>query len=420
MDDPDSTVPSPSAQPPYGEADEAVWRTAPLRGNDGDVPPPPRGRAPRRAPLRGSAAVLVLAASLLSGAIGAVVTRSFDAHAATTTAVAAPPAATTTQTAAAVVPGSAEAAARSIAPSVVTIAFSGTASVASVFGTQQQQVSGTGSGIVLDTAGDVLTNNHVVADAQGGGSLSVTFSDGTTRPASIVGTDPSNDIAVIHVKGAGQLKPAVFADSNALQVGQAVLAVGAPLGLSNTVTEGIVSTLHRPVRTGAPTDAQAVIDAIQTDAAINPGNSGGALVDLSGRVVGINSAIATTGGQGSGSIGVGFAIPSDDATAIAKQLMATGHAVHPQLGVGVADAVGQSASSPGLGATVQSVTSGGPAAGAGLLVGDVLTAVDGRQVTTADGLIVAVRSHQPGSVVTLTYQRGGTARTVKATLSTAR
>src|SRR5207302_1342242 len=191
------------------------------------------------------------------------------------------------------------------------------------------------------------------------------LSDGRRVSRSIVGTGPSADLAVIKLNGVTGLTAATFAPSDNLRVGQAVLAVGAPLGLANTVTQGIVSTLHRPVRTGDTTNSQSVIDAVQTDAAINPGNSGGALVDLAGRVVGINSAIATAGGT-SGNIGVGFAIPSETATKIADEIIRTGKATHSQMGVSVGDATSSTDGAPGLGATIQAVAAGSPAARAGL------------------------------------------------------
>jgi putative serine protease PepD len=283
--------------------------------------------------------------------------------------------------------------------------------------------SDTGSGIIIRTSGYILTNNHVVSAASAGGSVHVTLADGKTVVATIVGTDPTSDLAVLKIAPLSSLKAATFANSDDLNVGQAVLAVGAPLGLSNTVTQGIVSTLHRPVRTGDSASAQAVIDAVQTDAAINPGNSGGALVDLAGRVVGINSAIATTGasssGSQSGNIGVGFAIPSNSASKIADQLIAHGKATHSQMGVNVEDAPGTTDGAPGLGATLTGVTAGGPAAAAGIQSGDVVTKLDDRRVTDANSLIVAIRSHDPGSTVTVTVTRGGTTKALKVTLASA-
>lgn len=329
--------------------------------------------------------------------------------------------ATVTATADKTVSGTPESAAATISPSVVTVEVTGTQTVTGTFGgSQSQSVSDTGSGVVLRADGYLLTNNHVVAAAEGGGTVNVTLADGRTVPATVVGHDATDDLAVLKANVTG-LVPATFADSEQLRVGQQVLAVGAPLGLSNTVTEGIVSTLHRPVATGeAGASAQSVIDAVQTDAAINPGNSGGALVDLAGRVVGINSAIASTGsttsGQ-SGNIGVGFAIPSNDAVKVAEQLIATGHATHSQIGISVGDAASSTDGAPGLGATIREVTAGGPAATAGLQSGDIITRVDARTVTEANSLIVAVRSHDPGSTVTITYLRAGATRTASVTLA---
>ena len=318
------------------------------------------------------------------------------------------------------VKGTPESAASIISPSVVTVEVTGQAS--NQFGATSAQ-SDTGSGIIIRSEGYVLTNNHVVAAAVSGGSVHITLSDGKTVPATIVGTDPSADLAVLKVNGVTDLKAATFASADSLKVGQAVLAVGAPLGLSNTVTQGIVSTLHRPVRTGDSTSSQAVFDAVQTDAAINPGNSGGALVNLAGAVVGINSAIATTGGSSSsgsqsGNIGVGFAIPSNAAVKIADQLISTGHGVHSQIGVSVQDARGTTDGAPGLGATITGVTGNGPASKAGIQTGDVVTKVDDRRIPDADTLIVAIRSNDPNSTVTLTLTRDGSTRTLRVTLGT--
>ncbi|MCW2777798.1 MAG: htrA 2, partial [Frankiales bacterium] len=326
--------------------------------------------------------------------------------AAATTVVAAPATSVVARSTGAITPiattDSAERAAATVGPSVVTIAVT------------TPTGSGTGSGVVLRTDGTILTNNHVVAGAT---SVTVTLDDGRTATARVLGTDPTSDLAVVRATGLSGLTAAVFADSDQLRVGQAVLAVGAPLGLSNTVTEGIVSTLHRPVRTGSETGSvvseQSVIDAVQTDAAINPGNSGGALVDLAGRVVGINSAIATSGDGSSGNIGVGFSIPSNDAVKTAEDLLDDGTATHPQLGVSVAD------TGTATGALLRDVTAGGPAEQAGLQAGDVVTAVGDRAVVDADSLIVAVRAHAPGESVPITYTRGGSSHTLTAELATA-
>ena len=371
------------------------------------APPPdaPAERPQRRHGPRRTAALLLCGALLCSGT-GAATALLVDGDELGT----GPSTATITRSSGAAQPagtpaaGTAQSAAATIAPSVVTIAVTTGAGRPS----GGRGTSGTGSGIVLRSDGTVLTNHHVVAGAT---RVEVTFEDGSTAPARVVGTDPTSDLAVVRVEGRRDLTAAVFADSDELAVGQAVLAVGAPLGLSNTVTEGIVSTLDRPVRTGDTASEQSVIDAVQTDAAINPGNSGGALVDLEGRVVGVNSAIATAG-NGSGNIGVGFAIPSNDAVAVAEQLIADGTADHPLLGVDV----GQRTSAAPAGAVLTGVTAGGSAAAAGLRAGDVVAAVAGRAVVDADSLVVAVRDHAPGATVEVEYTRDGRSRTTEATL----
>ncbi|MCW2600767.1 MAG: htrA 2 [Frankiales bacterium] len=378
-------------------------------------PEPPRKK-------HASTALLLALALVVGGGVGGAVSSALD-HGSTGTTVAGTTLSNTTVVGnpSTSVNGTPESAAAAISPSIVTVEVTGQAS--NSFGGSSAQ-SDTGSGIIIRSTGYILTNNHVVSAAAGGGSVHVTLSDGQTVVATIVGTDPSADLAVLKINGVSGLKAATFANSENLKVGQAVLAIGAPLGLSNTVTEGIVSTLHRPVRTGDSSSSQAVIDAVQTDAAINPGNSGGALVDLAGRVVGINSAIATTGSSTTGSaqsgnIGVGFAIPSTAAAKIADQLIATGKAVHSQIGISVEDAPSTTDGAPGLGAIVRSVTPGGPAQKAGLQAGDVVTKVDNRRVTDADTLIVAVRSYDPGTQVTVTVTRGGATQTLKVTLASA-
>jgi len=224
---------------------------------------------------------------------------------------------------------------------------------------------------------------------------------------------------VIKVDGLDNLPAATFAKSGSLSVGQAVVAVGAPLGLSDTVTSGIVSNTARPVRAG--NQDQAVFEAVQTDAAINPGNSGGPLVDLNGSVVGINAAIASDNsgglqipGQQAGNIGIGFAIPSDEASRISSELIATGKATHAVLGVEVGG--NQSATQTQAGVPLRSVTAGGAAAKAGLKVGDVITTIDGQRVTTSDSLIAAVRNHAPGQQVKISYTRSGKTDQVEVTL----
>ncbi|GAB3199234.1 hypothetical protein GCM10027261_28670 [Geodermatophilus arenarius] len=284
--------------------------------------------------------------------------------------------------------------------------------------------SGSGSGVVLSDDGYVLTNNHVVTldGSTGDAAIQVRTSDGTLYDATVVGTDPTSDLAVIRLQGAGGLTAATFADSDDVQVGDLAVAIGAPLGLSDTVTDGIVSATDRAVATGSTRDDATVIDALQTDAAINPGNSGGALVDASGEVIGINTAIASvaSGAPGSasqsGSIGVGFAIPSNTAQRIAEEIIDTGSATHAVLGVNAQTAGGTASSEVGTGAQVVQVQPGGAAAEAGLQAGDVVTAVGDRAVTTSTELTAAIRSSAPGTRVQLTVQRDGGTSTVEVTL----
>jgi len=237
-----------------------------------------------------------------------------------------------------------------------------------------------------------------------------------------VGTDPSSDLAVVKLDGVDGLTPATFADSEKVQVGDVAVAIGAPLGLSNTVTDGIISATGRAVATGSTQNDSTVIDAIQTDAAINPGNSGGALVNGAGEVIGINTAIATVaagvpGGQSeSGNIGVGFAIPSNTADRIARELIENGKATRAFLGVSARTAGADGSSEVGSGAEIVMVETGGAAEKGGLKAGDVITAVDDRPVTSSTELTAAVRSHAPGDGVTLTVRRGNDTRSVDVTL----
>ncbi|HET8970477.1 MAG TPA: trypsin-like peptidase domain-containing protein, partial [Candidatus Nanopelagicales bacterium] len=368
--------------------------------------------APADRPRRGVAllAAVAVAAGLVGGGAGAVVTSALDDGGSNNGAPAATSGVDSLKTAStsgdsAPAQGSVEQVAASVLPSVVSIVE-----------TAAGGGGGEGTGVVIDSDGLILTNNHVVAAAASGGSLRVTFNDGASHPATIVGRDPVTDLAVIKTSGVSGLTAATLGSSADLDPGEQVVAIGSPLGLQGTVTSGIISALDRPVRTGDASSAETastVIDAIQTDAAINPGNSGGPLVNLRGEVVGINSAIATlgsTGGQ-SGSIGLGFSIPIDQAKAIARELVDTGSATHAQLGVSVQDA-----RISGGGAAVALVSEGGSAQQVGLREGDVITKVGDRQVEDADSLIAAIRSHRPGDKVTLTYTRDGSQDTVTATL----
>jgi len=289
-----------------------------------------------------------------------------------------------------------------------------------------------GSGIVYDGKGHILTNHHVIAAAANGGRVQVGLSDGRAYTATIVGSDPSTDLAVLQVKNPpAELKPASFADSGAVKVGDPVMAVGNPLGLSDTVTTGIISALNRPVRTqpdtqnGDPFAQQSsgedvVTNAIQTDAAVNPGNSGGALVDANGRVIGITSSIASlgsTGGQ-SGNIGLGFAIPSAEARDVADQLLKSGTVQHAFLGVTLRDGSVQVGGAQRQAAVIQDVTAGSQAAKGGLKSGDSVIAVNGNALEGADSLVAAVRALHPGSTVTLTVVRNGAKTDLKVTLGT--
>lgn len=301
------------------------------------------------------------------------------------------------------VPGSVAAIAAKVTPSVVSIEV------------RTGDTGDTGSGVVIDRRGYILTNNHVVslAATDTTAHLTVVFSDSRRVPGVIVGRDPASDLAVVKVDVTGATV-AQLGRSSKVVVGDTVIAIGSPLGLAGTVTTGIVSALDRPVRlAGGDSDTNAVIDAMQTDAAINPGNSGGALVDASGAVIAINSAIRTLGGDTSGSIGLGFAIPIDYAGAIAQELIRTGKAVHSTIGINAKSATDGTTD----GAQVQNVVDGGPAARAGIAEGDVITKVGDRAVGSADELVVAVQAHPVGASVDVVLTRSGKTLTVKVVLA---
>ena len=293
---------------------------------------------------------------------------------------------------------------------------------------------GQGSGVIIDAKGHIVTNNHVVSGAGQGAKLSVTIGD-KTYSAKVVGTDPSTDLAVLKLENPpSNLTVASWGDSSKLKVGQPVMAVGNPLGLSDTVTTGIVSALNRPVTTQAVNDNNVddtnfnsqrdsdvvVTSAIQTNAAINPGNSGGALVDSSGALVGITSSIASLASNGSssgqsGNIGIGFAIPSTQVKSVVEQLIANGTVKHPQLGIRASNGT----SGTQLGAKVEDVTQGSAAAQAGLQKGDLITAIDGTPVVGSESLVAQVRSYEVGKEVTLKVLRGSETLELKVTLGTA-
>jgi putative serine protease PepD len=269
-----------------------------------------------------------------------------------------------------------------------------------------------GSGFVYDRQGRIVTNNHVIEPAAAGGRIVVSLPDGRDLDASIVGRSPSYDIAVLRVEAVPELRPATLGTSSDVVVGQTVVAIGSPLGLSATVTAGIVSATERPVTAGGQGETS-YINAIQTDAAINPGNSGGPLVDLDGLVIGVNSAIATVdtgGGRQAGNIGVGFAIPIDQVVTTVTQIIDTGRAEYPVIGaqVSIAQDLG--------GARVQEVTAGSPADRAGVQDGDLITEIDGVEVADGVELIVRIRSYAPGDSVTLTVRRDGRTEEVEVVL----
>jgi putative serine protease PepD len=277
--------------------------------------------------------------------------------------------------------------------------------------------SGTGSGFFLSSDGYLLTNNHVVEAAATRGTITVAISSGKKYTAKIVGRDSSYDLAVlkIDVTGAPTLQ---LGDSEKVAVGDAVIAIGSPLGLAGTVTSGIISAKNRPVTTGSDSGESSFINALQTDAAINPGNSGGPLVDATGAVVGVNSAIASLGlsaGGQSGSIGLGFAIPINQAKKTAEQLIKTGSATYPIMGIAVDTRY------TGTGALISSeangVTDGGPADKAGLKAGDLILEIDGVEINTSDELIVAIRSRNVGDKVKIKFKRNAITREVSVTLA---
>jgi putative serine protease PepD len=302
--------------------------------------------------------------------------------------------------------GGVQAVAEALLPSTVQI-------ISSLDG---QPGGATGSGFVLGKQGHIVTNNHVVASAaEDGGAIQVVDFDGRTYEAELVGRSPVYDLAVLLVPEATELPPAALGRSERLRVGDGVVAFGSPLGLTSTVTAGIVSALRRPVTTGSVSDEASYINAVQTDAAINPGNSGGPLVNLRGQVVGVNSAIATNGGGLSGeagNIGVGFAIPVEQVRITADQILKTGEARYPVIGAEVSTREDALAS----GAEISRINTDTPAQQAGLAAGDVVIEVDGLRVSDGIGLIVNIRSHQPGERVEFVYLRDGVERSTTVEL----
>ena len=408
-----------AATDPWRDPSSPFWLGAPARFiDDRPVAPLDGEPAPEAEPaeerseetgkvVRGrfglSALLLALVIALLAGFIGGGVGFWVSKH---VTASLHDPDVTLAKTGGAAnrPPGSVADIAKRIGPAVVQINVTGAGG------------ADAGSGVVIDKAGYILTNNHVISDAASNGSIQVIFSDQSVTEGKVVGRDPATDLAVLKVTHS-PLTVASLGDSDKVAVGDPVIAIGSPLGLQGTVTTGIVSALDRPVHvSGEGSDTDAVIDAIQTDAAINPGNSGGALVAADGAVIGINSAIASLGSGGtgqSGSIGLGFAIPINSARDVASQLIKTGHVAHASLGATTRSVTDGNR----LGAYILQIDPGGPAAKAGLKEGDVIKLIDGKLITSADDLTVAVQKRKPGDVVTLRYVRAAKESNVKVTLT---
>ena len=301
--------------------------------------------------------------------------------------------------------------ANQVIPSVVTISAQG------------RGASGTGSGEVIRSNGYILTNNHVIAVAANGGSVQILFADGQTAPATITGRDPQTDLAVLKVDVSRTLQVIAMGNSSSVQVGQATVVLGAPLGLSGTVTSGIISALDRTIQVPAENDTSALlVGAIQTDASINPGNSGGAMVNCSGQLIGVPSAGATvpssSGESSGGSIGLGFAIPVNLATTIADEIIATGSVTHAYFGLATVPIPAKAAADGGVpnGLYVQGVVTGGPAAQAGLRAGDIITEINGEPATSPVQLQELTLTKKPGDTVPLKYWRNGQTTTVTVTL----
>ncbi|MGW0879048.1 trypsin-like peptidase domain-containing protein [Streptomyces sp. NPDC002671] len=419
---PDGSWPSPPppATPAYGDGGAGAYG-APGAGGAGDggagagwgasyqqpAPKPRNGRGG----LVAAVLVAALVAGGLGGGLGYTLAKDNDNNGSTTVS-ASDGSATQVKRA----PGTiANVAARAL-PSTVTIEAESTSGE-----------GGTGTGFVFDTQGHIVTNNHVVADAVNGGKLTATFPNGKKYDAEIVGHAQGYDVAVIKLKNApSDLKPLALGDSDKVAVGDETIAIGAPFGLSNTVTTGIISAKNRPVASsdGSASSKASYMSALQTDASINPGNSGGPLLDAAGAVIGINSAIQSTssggfGGSGqSGSIGLGFAIPVNQAKYVAQQLIKTGKPVYARIGASVSleeSTDGAKITDQGAGGS-SPVEAGGPAAKAGLKPGDVITKLDDMVVDSGPTLIGDIWTHKPGDKVTITYKRGGQEHTVDLVL----
>lgn len=398
-------------QPTWAPDDEtATQQVVPPAYAAAPAAPPARGR-------KGFAAAVVAASLVVGGAAGLGGAATWSALEDDGAGTGSPSGVQTSQVVDTPVsdaePGSVQQVAETVLPSVVRIDVS------------SGQEGGSGSGIVLSSDGQILTNEHVIAAAGEGADITVSFDDGSRATATVLGADPLTDTAVIQAEGVEGLTPATIGSSEDLRVGQEVVAIGSPFGLDATVTSGIVSALDRPVGVASDASGDATIyPAIQTDAAINPGNSGGPLVDTNGHVVGINSSIRTSGstsGASGGSIGLGFSIPIDEVLPIVEQMAAGETPTHARLGISVSDATaaeGQSGAEAVIGALVREVGEGSTAGDAGLEPGDVVVRVDDTMITGSDSLVATIRSYRPGDTVTLTFVRDGEEQSVDLELDT--
>jgi putative serine protease PepD len=393
-----SGLPAPGATG-YDPYATATHFEPPLLGAPEAWDAPPAGRTKQRTGSTGKVVAIAVASGLLAGVVGGVGGYAIAENRSSSSLTSA--GATIPQTDAdlsARPSGSIASVAAAVLPTVVQIEETSSSG------------SGTGSGFIIRQDGYILTNNHVVEGAAAGGTLTVRFQDGTTVPAKIVGRDTSYDLAVVKVEKTG-LPVATLGNSDGIVVGDATIAVGSPLGLEGTVTAGIVSALNRPVTAGGSGE-NSFINAIQTDAAINPGNSGGPLLDAEGKVIGVNSAIASLsqGAGQAGSIGLGFAIPINQAKRVAEEIISNGTSTHPVIGVQVDSRY------TGEGAQVSGVTEGGPAAAAGIKTGDIIVDVNGRAVSDSTELIVAIRTYAPGDTITIGIKDGTGVRNVDVVL----
>ncbi|GAA3500180.1 trypsin-like peptidase domain-containing protein [Streptomyces prasinosporus] len=400
---PDASWPPPPA-PSYG--DGGTGHGAGGWGSSHQQPAPKSGGG--RGRLLAGVLVAALVAGGAGGGLGYTLAKENDAGGSTTVS------ASTSGGDIKREPGTVAAVAAKALPSTVTIEAESSSGE-----------GGTGTGFVFDTQGHIVTNNHVVAEAVDGGKLAVTFPNGKKYDAEVVGNAQGYDVAVVKLDDApSDLKPLPLGNSDEVAVGDSTIAIGAPFGLSNTVTTGIISAKNRPVASSDGTGSQAsYMSALQTDASINPGNSGGPLLDAQGNVIGINSAIQSTsnGGFGTGqagSIGLGFAIPINQAKYVAQELIRTGKPVYAKIGASVSleeGSGGAKITEQGAGGS-EAVETGGPADKAGLKPGDVITKLDDRVIDSGPTLIGEIWTHKPGDEVTITYERGGKEHTAELTL----